>query len=284
MIGESQNPTHEVYIDGFGLEGNIIPYNTGVDLGNKINSIREQLTTGQDYIKYLNEKSTPLEFKTILTEPMVEEGYEKLLMKVVNKAKKTPVKIMFNGHSFMGMVLEFSISFPPEAYREYDWLIVESKPFKPKSKKFNTFNYKKTNTPTKDAPVITFPPSIEALLKCNPVYNCGKYGVSCVTSWQKYLTSKGYYGSKGYKIDGQFCTYTKSETERWQKDNKVKKTGKVDKATKLKIMELSSTVTGLARPKSPLVKIGQTGVPISGTTMSASEKKKALQNYLNLFS
>lgn len=255
MIGESENPTHEVhmYIDGLKLEGDFIPFNTGVDVENTINSLRAELTTGKDYVKYLNKKSKVLSFKTILTDPLAEDGYEDILIEVVAKAKKKPVKIIFNNDQFMGMVLEFSISFPPQAYREYTWLIVETKPFDAVEKKFNTYNYKKATTATKTTSntdtFVKTSPTIEVLLKCTPVYNCGKFGVSCVTSWQTYLTSEGYYGAKGYRIDGQYCTYTKLETARWQKNNKLKDTGKVDAATKA---FLTAKHTGKPLPVDPI--------------------------------
>lgn len=232
MIGKSNNPSHEVYIDGFKLEGDFIPFNTGVDTKNTINTITGELSTGKDYSEYLNEKSEELSFKNILPDNIAEAGYENILKSVVAKAKKESVKIIFNKKSFMGKVREFSISFNTKNYREYTWLIVESKPFDAKSKKFNTFNYKKASTSTKKSSKIKLPASIEALLNCNPVYNCKKFNVKCVIAWQKRMTADGFYGAKGYNIDGQFCTYTKSETKRWQKKYKIKQTGKFDKATK----------------------------------------------------
>jgi hypothetical protein len=144
---------------------------------------------------------------------------------------KESVKVFFNNDVFMGKVKKFSVSFPPGAYREYTWLIVESEPFNPEVKKFNTFNFKQAKTPTKINFVLVTP-STELLLKCNPVYNCQKFKVACVIAWQKQLTADGFYGTKGYNIDGQYCTFTKSETERWQKHYKIKQTGVFDKATK----------------------------------------------------
>jgi len=232
---KSNNPTHEVYIDGFKLLGDFIPYNTGVDRDNTINQISDELTTGKTYTKYLNEKSENLSFKTVLSDAMATSGYENVLKSVVAKAKKTPVKVRFNGKVFLGMVQEFSISFPKQAYREYKWVIVESEPFKPVAKTFHTFNYKKASTTTKsNTPVSSFPVSLKTLLDCKPVYNCSKSNVTCVKAWQRQLKKDGYYVA--YPADGQFCKYTLKETKRWQAHYKVKVTGKVDKATKLVLL------------------------------------------------
>ena len=235
MYLKSNNPGHEVYIDGFKLLGSFIPYNKGVDRESTINQISDELTTGKEFTKYLGEKSEKLTFKTILPDKLAESGYENVLKSVVAKAKKTPVKVRFNGKVFMGMVQEFSISFPVESYREYKWIIVESEPFKAQYKTFHTFNYKKASTTIKsNTPVSSFPVSLKTLLDCKPVYNCGKSNVTCVKAWQKQLKKDGYY--LAYSVDGQFCTYTLRETKRWQAHYKVKVTGKVDKATKLVLL------------------------------------------------
>jgi len=232
---QSNNPGHEIYIDGFQLLGDFIPYNTGVDRANTINQISGELTTGKTSIKYLNENSENLAFKTILPDHVAESGYENVLKSLVAKAKQIPVKIRFNGTVFMGMVHEFSISFQKEAYREYKWVIVESEPFKPVAKNFNTYNYKKAATKTKsNTPVSSMPASLKTLLDCKPIYNCSKSGVSCVKAWQKQLKQDGYYTA--YPTDGNFCKYTLKETKRWQSHYKVKVTGKVDKATKLVLL------------------------------------------------
>lgn len=229
---KSNNPGHEVYIDGFKLLGDFIPYNKSVDRESTINQITGDLTSGKTYTKYLGEKSEKLTFKTILPDKLAESGYENVLKSVVAKAKKTPVKVRFNGKVFMGMVQEFSISFPVESYREYKWIIVESEPFKPVYKKFNTFNYKKAATTTKsNTPTSSFPVSLKTLLDCKPVYNCAATGVTCVKAWQKQLKKDGYYIA--YPADGNFCKYTLRETKKWQSHYKIKPTGKVDKATKL---------------------------------------------------
>ena len=231
---ESNNPGHEVYIDGFPLLGDFIPYNTGVDKDNTINQITGELTSGKSYTKYLNELSENLSFKTVLPDAIAESGYENVLKSVVAKAKETSVKIRFNGTSFMGMVQEFSISFPTESYREYKWVIVESDNFKAVIKKFNTFNYKKAATTTKNTPASSLMATLKMLLDCKPVYNCSKKNVACVKAWQKQLKTDGYY--LGYSVDGQFCKYTLKETKRWQAHYKVKVTGKVDKATKMALL------------------------------------------------
>jgi hypothetical protein len=232
MIGESNNKSHEIYIHGLKLEGDIIPFNTGVEIENTINTISSELTGGKDYSEYLNEKSKQLSFKTILTDQMAKDGYEDILLNVVETAKKEPVKIIFNDTSFKGKVKEFSISFPVKNYREYTWLIVEDAEFKVESKKFSTFNYKKSKTATKNTSPVKFPASIELLLKCNIVKNCKKFNLKCVIAWQRRLTADGYYAANGYVIDGQFCTYTERETKKWQKRYNIKQTGKFDKATK----------------------------------------------------
>lgn len=255
MDFKSDNPGHEVYIDGFQLLGDFIPYNMGVERKNTINTIHDELSTGKDYTKYLGEKSEQLSFKTVLTDRLAESGYENVLKSVVEKAKKEPVKIRFNEKSFMGMVREFSISFPTTAYREYTWLIVESEPFKAVNMTFNTYNYKKAATTTKKSSTPSLPASLKTLLNCKPVYNCSKKGVSCVKSWQRQLKADGFYSK--YTTDGQFCTITRSETRRWQTKFKVKVTGKVDKATKVKLIERY----------------------LKTTKYSAAQKKKLLQDY-----
>jgi hypothetical protein len=254
MSIKSDNPDHEVYIDGFPILGNFIPYNTGVERANTINQITDELTTGKDYTKYLGEKSEVLSFKTVLTDQLAKSGYENAIKSVVAKAKKEPVKIRFNGKSFMGMVREFSISFPVLAYREYTFLIVESEPFKAVNKTFNTYNYKKATTPVKTTG-LNLPASLTTLLNCNPVYNCAKRGLSCVIAWQRQLRTDGYYTR--WPVDGQFCTWTRSETIKWQKKYGVSATGKVDKATKLKLVERY----------------------LNTTKYSAADKKKFLQDY-----
>jgi hypothetical protein len=232
----SNNPGHEVYVDGFELLGEFIPYNTGVDRANTINQISGELTTGKTYNKYLNENSENLTFKNILPDAIAESGYENVLKSVVAKAKQTPVQIRFNGTVFLGMVQEFSISFPKESYREYKWVIVESEPFNAVAKTFNTFNYKKAATKTKsNTPKSSIPVSLKTLLNCKSVYNCAKRKVACVTAWQKQLKKDGYYVA--YLADGNFCKYTLKETKKWQKHYKVKVTGKVDKATKLVLLK-----------------------------------------------
>ncbi|MDR3062550.1 MAG: peptidoglycan-binding protein [Methanobrevibacter sp.] len=238
FIGESENDKHEVYIEDLKLEGDFkplafIPFNTGVETENTINTTIGELTTGKEYSKYLNEKSQKLSFKTILTNQMAKDGgYEDTLLAIVEKAKETAVNVRINDKTFMGKVREFSISFPAKKYREYTWLIVEDAEFIVKDKTFKTFNYKKATTATKKTTKKKLPASLELLLKCSPVYNCKKFRVKCVTAWQKRMTADGFYGVKGYRIDGQFCTYTRLETKRWQKKYKIKQTGKFDKATK----------------------------------------------------
>ncbi|MDR0774696.1 MAG: hypothetical protein LBE72_05300, partial [Rickettsia sp.] len=118
MSFDSDNPTHEVYIDGFPLLGEFIPFNTGVDDENIINSISGELSTGKEYLEYLNENSRVLSFKTLLTDQLAEDGYEDLLKSVVARAMKESVKVFFNNDVFMGKVKKFSVSFPPGAYRE----------------------------------------------------------------------------------------------------------------------------------------------------------------------
>lgn len=259
MVFKSDNPTHEVYIDGIQLLGEItggfIPYNTGVERENTINQAVGELTNGKDYTQYLGEKSERLSFKTVLPDKLADSGYETAIKHLVVKAKKEPVKVRFNNKSFMGMVREFSISFPAMAYREYTFLIVESEPFKAKSVTFNTFNYKKAATPTKTTTTPALPATLTTLLNCNPVYNCSKWNVKCVIAWQRQLKTDGYYTK--WSTDGNFCTWTRSETIKWQKKYKVKATGKVDKATKLKLVERY----------------------LNTTKYSAADKKKLLQEY-----
>lgn len=258
MVFKSDNPGHEVYIDGFQLLGDFIPYNTGVDRENTINIITDELTTGKNYTQYLNEKSEELSFKTILTDELAESGYEDVLKSVVAKAKKEPVKVMFDGKTFMGMVHKFSISFPSAAYREYDWHIVESEPFKAVSKWFNTYNYKKASTPTKKTSTTGIPTDLKTLLQCKTVYNCSKYKVKCVIVWQKQLKKDGYYGS--YSLDGNFCNVTRTETRKWQKKYKIKVTGKVDRATKIVLIQRY----------------------LKTTKYNAATKKKLLKDYTKL--
>ena len=255
MTIKSKNPGHEVYISGFKLLGTFIPYNEGVDRASTINQLTGTLTTGKTYTEYLNELSENLQFKTILRDDVAESGYENVLKSVVATAKKTPVKVRFNNTSFMGMVTEFSISFPVEGYREYSWTIVESEPFKAVKKTFNTFNYKAAKTTTKSSSLAALPTSLKTLLACNPVYNCNAHGLKCVKAWQRQLKADGYYIH--YLTDGWFCIYTRRETVKWQEHYKVKATGKVDKATKTKLIQRY----------------------LNTTKYSAAEKKKLLQQY-----
>ena len=85
---ESNNPGHEVYIDGFPLLGDFIPYNTGVDRDSTINQVTAELTSGKSYTKYLNELSENLSFKTVLPDAIAESGYENVLKSVVAKLRK----------------------------------------------------------------------------------------------------------------------------------------------------------------------------------------------------
>jgi hypothetical protein len=255
MTINSNNPGHEVYINGFELLGTFIPYNEGVDRASTINQLTGTLTTGKTYTEYLNELSENLQFKTILEDSVAESGYEDVLKNVVAIAKQTPVKILFNNTSFMGMVTEFSISFPVEGYREYSWTIIESEPFVAVNKTFNTFNYKAAATPTKSSPLPALPTSLKTLLACNPVYNCSIHGLKCVKAWQRQLKADGYYIH--YLTDGWFCIWTLRETIKWQKHYKIKATGKVDKATKTVLIQRY----------------------LNTTKYSASERKKLLQQY-----
>lgn len=121
-----------------------------------------------------------------------------------------------------------------------DWEFTEVKKFNVTKKTFRVWG-KSTSSANKDkkkkakvkadnGKEINLSSNVKYLLKTCPTLSMNDTHKKCVKSLQKFLQSKGYY--KGYKVDGLYQIYTEKAVKGLQKTNKLKPTGKWDKATR----------------------------------------------------
>ena len=197
---------------------------TGVENESNINMLSGQLTTGKTYYRKDGSLSESIKFENVLTVEQVKV-YHPIYKNLRDKTEKTTVPIVVEDLSFNGVVESLTWDYPVKGFRTYKWVVSEQGAFKPTTKTFQTFNYKKASVNSNKTSKTTATSTIKYLYKCGTFkHDCDKKGRKCVIALQKLLQHDHYYLK--YKVDGWWCKYTQREFEKWQKKKaKVRVTG-----------------------------------------------------------
>nr|WP_302577944.1 hypothetical protein [Methanobrevibacter arboriphilus] len=222
------------------IENKLIDDNLGLSVGNKVN-YKYKIANDGSAILNNYDGDVAREFQFNIYSDMGKEYniknslIEKLL--TLNKTKQLSFVCIdsinnTNNISCKVNILEVDKEFDSEKDTvEFSFQLIEVKPEDNTVVKFNTFNYKPSNVKSKSSKKIETPSYIKKLVNCNITMGCNIKNSTCVKYLQTLLKIDGFYTN--YKKDGNPCTYTQREFEKWQKKKaKVKATGKFDTATK----------------------------------------------------
>jgi hypothetical protein len=210
------------------LDGNLIMDNLAL---NESNIINQKYKTGVDgkaiFAPYNGDLSRVFSFKIIGISGNDFKNKKKLLNKLKEKTKPEKGFISFVAIGEDGDNIRCNVKFIELTFEEYtldgfvpiNVELLEHTVVDNTVVKFNTFNYKAAKVTSKKTSAKTKSPFL-ALVNCNMKKNCGAFNVKCVKLIQKLMKKDGYYIK--YNLDGQWCTFTQIEFEKWTK----KKIGK----------------------------------------------------------